>query len=154
MSPDYPPQTIVDSPWKEGEYLLVLVEQPRLSLSATLLANWPCHFWIISSPFLFSLFPPLLLSLPCFSSPFLSFFFISWKGYRFEGIKGTRESKGPFVEIHLWPGLELLLERAILEDQEKAGVVPRRAFVESLFFSARFRDDQRWIWYYKYRVMV
>lgn len=29
MSPDYPPQTIVDSPWKEGEYLLVLVEQPR-----------------------------------------------------------------------------------------------------------------------------
>lgn len=102
MSPDYPPQTIVDSPWKEGEYLLVLVKQPRLSLSATLLANWPCHFWIISSPFLFSLFPPLLLSLPCFSSPFSLFFYfvkrISIRGHKRDArIEGTFCGNSPLT---------------------------------------------------------
>lgn len=129
MSPDYPPQTIVDSPWKEGEYLLV--EEARLftlgHAPRELTVPFLDHFFsssLVFSPF--PVFPP-----PFFLSFF--FFFISWKGYRFEGIKGTRESKGPFVEIHLWLGLEL--ERAILEDQEKAGVVSRRKPLSKASFS-------------------
>lgn len=146
MSPDYPPQTIVDSPWKEG-YLLVREE------SAFALSRIDHALSASFLPFLLSSLSPLpsvffLLLLSFF------FFFILWKGYRFEGIKGKRESKGPFVEIHLWLGGDL----SCCWRERSSRTKKRREwfrvdlFVEALFFFSHwFRDDQRWIWYYKYQ---
>lgn len=73
MSPDYPPQTIVDSPWKEGEYLLV--EEARLftlgHAPRELTVPFLDHFF--SSSLVFSPFP-------VFPPPFfLSFFFFLFR---------------------------------------------------------------------------
>lgn len=56
---------------------------------------------------------------------------ISIRGHKREArIEGTFCGNSPLTG----GGLELLLERAILEDQEKAGVVSRRPLCRSSFF--------------------
>ena len=126
MSPDYPPQTIADSPRKGGYFL---VREPgralgsaRLSISLSLslslflsaehlrelTASFLRHFRF-SSPFLF----PHACTPPCMFFFLLSF--LSWKGrYRFEKWKGRENRRDPFVEAHLWL---LGPKRTILEDR-------------------------------------
>ena len=141
MSPDYPPQTIADSPRKGGYFLVGEPgraqgsARPSLSLSlsfclslSSIFANWPLRFCTISVSLLLfcsTLALPLLPS--CMFFFLLSF--LSWKGISIREMKGTRESKGPFVVAHLWL---LGPKRTILEEQESAQVLSRRAFVRLL----------------------
>lgn len=119
MSPDYPRQTIADSP-RKGRYLLVQVSPgPALDHLRGLTAR--------SGPFPFLFFSPRLFLL-CLPSVFFFLLFLL-KGISIRGIKGTRESKGPFVGVHLW----LLEPESDPRGLRKAEVDSRGAFVG--FFS-------------------
>lgn len=79
MSPDYPPQTIADSPWKRGRIVAVAggVPSPDLASSSRIDRGRSGPFPFFSSP------PPRAKN-------------IDSRGRR---SKGTRESKGSFVRI-------------------------------------------------------
>lgn len=119
MSPDYPPQTIVDSP-RKGRYLFVRTEPGPAQLSlSTIFANWPLvlhHFRFFSFLFFFALFCAALCV------------FFRFKRNIDSKHKRTARVEGSFCESS---PLTVLVSESDPRGPRKAKVVSRLAFVIS-----------------------